>query len=235
MIYIIKIIVGSSISILGTMIGAAIGVIKENSKKSLVFLISLAAGIMFSIVVFELIPEGIKKIGRYKFILLMIMSALVMCFIDNISFKKKNKQEKKAFITSIALMLHNFPEGIIMGASFITGNSLGMKMCITIAIHDIPEGIAVAAPLCSSNYGKIKSVFYTFITAVPTIFGALVGALIGSVSEIFLGISLALASGIMLYVVLFEMLLEAYNNAKSFNFLFGNLIGILLGIVLSIY
>ena len=50
-------------------------------------------------------------------------------------------------ISTIALMIHNFPEGI---ATFVSGyqdTTLGITVTLAIALHNIPEGIAIAMPI----------------------------------------------------------------------------------------
>lgn len=66
-------------------------------------------------------------------------------------------------MTALGLILHNFPEGILMGVGFQAGNRLGLKMAIIISIHDIPEGIAVATPLIASNEKRVKLCFMFFL------------------------------------------------------------------------
>jgi zinc transporter, ZIP family len=224
-----------TVSLLGTMAGAAIGIIVKNpSNKLLGIILGFAGGLMLSVVVFELIPEAIEKWSLVKTVILCIVGSLVMLLID-ISFSSKtiDSHKKTALMTAIALMIHNFPEGIIMGCGFAAGGSFGIQMSAIIAIHDIPEGIAVAAPLMASKTGKSKILLYAFITAFPTVIGALIGMSIAKISSEVLGICMSLASGIMLYVVCGEMVPESIKIWQGISGSIGILSGILLGLVIT--
>ena len=226
----------SVVSLLGTLIGSSVGLlIKKPSKRLLGVLIGFAAGIMLSVVVFDLIPECIKKWNFVSTIITALIGIAIIAFTDKLTGKKNvnsNKHLQIAFLTAIGLMLHNFPEGIIMGCGFIVGGSLGIKMCILIAVHDIPEGIAVAAPMMASRIDPIKIFLYTALTALPTAFGATLGIFIGGISQSVLGTSLGLASGIMLYVVCGKMIPEATAIWSGITSTLGILMGFLLGLVM---
>jgi ZIP family zinc transporter len=226
----------SVVSLLGTLLGSALGLlIKKPSKKLLASMIGFAGGLMFSVVVFDLIPECLNKWSFIYTLITIIMGIIFIYIVDNFLRKRNictNKHLQIAILTAVGLMLHNFPEGIIMGCSFVVGGSLGLKMCILIAIHDVPEGLAVTAPMLASNVNPLKIFIYTAITALPTAFGAAMGLFIGNISQTVLGTSLGLASGIMLYVVCFSMIPEAIEFSGGNRSKMGILLGILFGFVM---
>lgn len=211
--YISIIILAMSISLIGTMIGASIGVIVRNpSRKLLGSIMGFAGGLMLAVVVFELIPEAINKTNILYTVIFYTIGIGIVMFIERVTDKTKVKSSnyvKMAIITSLGLMLHNFPEGIIMGCGFLVEQKLGVQMSIIIALHDIPEGIAVTAPLMASKVKSTKIMLYAFLTALPTALGAALGVMAGNISDFYLGLSLALASGIMMYVVFGELVPES--------------------------
>lgn len=226
---------GSVISLLGTMIGASIGTfVKHPGDKLLGAAIGFAGGVMLSVVVFDLIPEALKRGDFFYTFFFCILGILVISIVEKaIPIGDAKGSMKVGIITALALMIHNFPEGIIMGCGFAGGSVLGLKMSLAIAIHDIPEGIAVSAPLMASKVKTSKILFYTFLTALPTAFGAFIGVYMGNISQNVLCISLSLASGIMLYVAVCEMMPESYKIWKGTSGTIGSLIGILCGMILS--
>jgi ZIP family zinc transporter len=234
---IIIIVLGSLVSLIGTMAGASLGVvINKPSNKMLGAIIGFAGGLMLAVVVFDLIPEAIEMVGLINAIFFSVIGIMTIIFVDNIFEKAKftsNKHIKVAFMVALGLMIHNFPEGIIMGCGFVSGTSLGLKMSIVIALHDIPEGIAVSAPLMASRVKISKILFYAFITALPTAAGVWLGAWVGTISYSVLGDCLAFASGIMLYVVCREMLPESSKLWEGISGTLGILGGILLGLLIT--
>ena len=225
------------IALIGTMLGAFLGVVMNKpSKKFLGNIIGFASGLMLSIVVFELIPEATTKTGFLGTIFFLILGIIIVTIIDRISNLNSNvnsKYTKVAFMVAIGIMLHNFPEGLIMGFGFVNGENLGLKMSVIIAIHDVPEGLAVAAPLMLSGIRSSKILFYAFLTALPTAIGAFLGIYIGSISTNILGSALAFASGVMLYVIYGEMIPESKKLWSGTTSTLGILLGIIVGLIMT--
>lgn len=232
------VLLGSTVSLIGTMIGASLGIIvKRPSNRFLGAIIGFAGGLMLSIVVFDLIPEAMTNwsfIGTLIFCLLGIIVVVIIDTKVNIGDSSfgQNKHMKVAFMAALGLMLHNLPEGVIMGCGFVAGQSLGLKMSLIIAIHDIPEGIAVSAPLMASRVRVSKILLYAFLTAFPTAIGSWIGAYVGSISQNILGACLAFASGIMMYVVCGEMFPESSKLWDGVSSSIGIVSGIMLGLIM---
>ncbi|KEH86364.1 zinc transporter [Clostridium novyi A str. 4540] len=228
----------SIVSLMGTIIGASIGVIIKNPSQKMIGNINgLAAGLMLSVVMMDLIPESIAKVNIFYTVIFCVLGVGMVMLIDILTGNEKNifsnSSLKVAFMAAIGLMIHNFPEGIIMGAGFLAQATLGVKMSIVIAVHDIPEGIAVAAPLMASKVKPFKIMLYAFITAFPTLLGAWLGMYIGNISQIILAECLSIASGIMLYVVLGQMIPESFKNGEKLGVTISTLCGVILGIVIT--
>mgnify|MGYP001561683997 CR=1 FL=1 len=225
------------IALIGTMSGALLGVIMNKpSPKFLGSIIGFASGLMLSVVVFELIPEATGKTGLLGTLLFLILGIIIVVIIDKISNLGSNvnsQYTKVAFMVAIGIMIHNFPEGLIMGFGFVNGESLGLKMSVIIAIHDVPEGLAVAAPLMLSGTKSRKILFYAFLTALPTAIGAWIGIYIGSISLKVLGSALAFASGVMLYVVYGEMIPQSKKLWPGITSTLGILLGIIVGLIMT--
>ncbi len=222
----------------GTTIGGIIGVnLKTTSNKFLGFILSFAAGLMMSIICFDLIPEAME-ISNLAVILIGILLGIITMIICDTSVKKKfsgnknvNSLLRAGIIISIGLALHNIPEGLAIGTGFQASLNLGLSLAIVIAIHDIPEGISMAVPMKTGGMGKLRIITYVVLSGLTTGIGALIGHLIGGISEKIIAISLSFAAGAMLYIVSGELTPEANNMYKGRMNALGNILGFILGII----
>ena len=118
----------------------------------------------------------------------------------------KNREMLKAgTVMLFAIALHNFPEGMAIGAGGALGTEMGAIIAIIIALHNIPEGMAISAPLVSGGVGGIKAVVLTALAGGATVVGAALGLAVGGIGELATGICLSLASGAMMYVTFCEI------------------------------
>lgn len=116
---------------------------------------------------------------------------------------------KAGLIMLIAIALHNFPEGMAIGASGMANTSTGILVAAMIAVHNIPEGMSISAPLASGGVGPWKTIGLTALAGAATVLGAALGLLVGGISAIATGVCMGLAGGAMLYVTFCEILPQA--------------------------
>lgn len=219
----------------GTSIGGIIGALLNiKSNKIMSFILELAAGLMTSIICFELIPEALEISSITNSIFGIIIGVLSMIMCDNIVNKKlkneKNTLLKTGLIVGIGLAIHNFPEGLAIGSGFGASLKLGYTLAIAIAFHDIPEGISMSVPMKNGGMSKKKAIIYTMISGVTTGIGAFFGGIFGNISTSLIGISLSFAAGAMLYIVSGELIPESKKIYKGRFSILGNIIGFIMGL-----
>ena len=218
---------------LSTMLGTIfIFIKKKDNNKIVLSSLSFAAGVMICVSITDLIPESINllrdNINNISTIIIsflgiflgIIISMLIDYYLpDKPSISSDKKLYKVGFISMIAIILHNIPEGI---ATFVATNSditLGISLAIAIAMHNIPEGISISVPLYYSTGSKKRAIMYTLISALSEPFGALLAYLFlkDIMNDIILGILFSIIAGIMLQISFCELIptTKKYNNKKT--------------------
>lgn len=86
-----------------------------------------------------------------------------------------------ALLVAVGIGLHNFGEGLAIGAAFALGEAaLGTLLIIGFTLHNTTEGLAIIAPIARSRPSLGTLVRLGLIGGVPTIAGAWCGGLIYS-------------------------------------------------------
>ncbi|MBR3614552.1 MAG: ZIP family metal transporter [Clostridia bacterium] len=233
---------GLIFGMVGTSLGGFIGAfLKLSSDKYLCFILEFAAGLMTAIICFDLIPESLNIIGISACIIGIFIGILSMIYCNKLVSKysvksKSNLTSAKSsmfetgIIIAVGLAIHNFPEGLAIGAGFESSNTLGLKLAIAIALHDIPEGISIALPLKVSGSSKLKAILITTISGLTTGLGAFFGVIIGNISQDLIGLSLSFAAGCMLYIVACELIPESKKRYSGRFASLGNMFGLITGL-----
>ena len=133
------------------------------------------------------------------------------------------KQWKRTTMLSLAVTLHNIPEGmavgVILGSSILADSPIAISaawaLAIGIAIQNFPEGAILSLPLHSDGMKKSKAfVIGTLSGIVEPIASILTILLIGIIAPA-LPYLLAFAAGAMMYVVVEELIPESQADPHS--------------------
>jgi len=109
-----------------------------------------------------------------------------------------------ALMIAIGIGLHNFGEGLAIGAAIVLGEAaLGAFLIVGFAIHNTTEGFAIAAPMARTKLMIGRLAAMGMIAGVPAIFGAWVGGFI--YSPFAAVIFLAIGAGAIFQVIVLIM------------------------------
>lgn len=234
----------SSLAGLSTLIGGVVVFFKFKDKEAfLSFALSFSLSVMISISVLDLIPSSFTTLYNKNGLLLaliigvgvFIIGKLVVTKInDKIALlHKNNKLYRVGVLSMIALMIHNFPEGIATFMTAYNDLSMGISLGIAIMLHNIPEGVSISVPIYYSTGNKFKGLLYTFISGLAEPLGALMAYIVLKpfISDVMISIVLILVAGIMITLAIEEMLPEANSHNKTKQSIIGLIIGLILVII----
>ena len=131
---------------------------------------------------------------------------------------ERRELKRTGVMSTIAVAVHNFPEGLVTFLAALYNPALGIAIAIAIAIHNIPEGIAVAAPIYYATGSKLKAFFTSVLSGLTEPLGALLAWLVlrnlANDLELAVGIAFAGAGGIMVFVAIHQLLPAAQKYGK---------------------
>jgi len=67
--------------------------------------------------------------------------------------------------------LHNFIDGILIGAAFLTDIHLGIVTSLAVAAHEIPQEVGDFAVLLHSGFSTARAFFYNLLSSLATMVG----------------------------------------------------------------
>jgi len=223
------------------------------SKIFLTFSLGFSAGVMIYVSFVEIMPKAIEslsqvfaeKTGYIYAVLAFFIGIGFIALIDWLIPEKENPHEipddldsessKKSLMrmglfSALAIVIHNFPEGLATFVAAIDSLSLGISIAIAIALHNIPEGIAVAVPIYQATNSKKKAFSFAFFSGLAEPIGAVVGYFLlrAIFNDATFGFVFAFVAGIMVYISLDELLPTAEKYGKHHISITGLILGMIM-------
>lgn len=118
------------------------------------------------------------------------------------------EQTHKAAGTLIIIgdSIHNFVDGVLIAAAFLTDVKLGIVTSLAVAAHEIPQEVGDFAILLQSGYSKSKALFYNVLASFTTVIGGVLAYYnLGELHDV-LPFFLALASSSFIYIAVADLI-----------------------------
>jgi len=215
---------------------------KEVLQKILFFLVSFAAGSMLGGAFFHLLPEAIDDLGTGFNLSFAIIGGILAFFILEkfIAWRhchiptSTQHPHPVAFMNLIGDAFHNFIDGVVVAASFITSFSLGLTTSLAVIFHEIPQEIGEFGVLVHGGFNNKKALLLNFCSALTAILGAILTLIVGTKIIIFSKLIVPFAAGNFIYIAGFDLIPELHKETKAGKSLI-QLLGLLLGIGLMFF
>ena len=183
-------IIGTYVGIIPVIIGLLwLPFIKNISKNKYSFFLALTVGLLIFLgidAIEEALEVSEEDLARSFNATLLVATVVILSFLGlyYTSEKLTSRSESSSYVKpfAIALMisigigLHNFGEGLAIGAAVGRGAiAFSAFLIVGFTLQNASEGIAIAAPLAKGRPSIRKLGSLVLIAGVPTIFGAWLG------------------------------------------------------------
>jgi len=166
---------------IGALAGASLLLLfPDGMRKVLVpYLVSYATGTLLGAAFLGMIPAGLKQAPAIA-VTGTVLAGMVLFFVLEKMVLWRHCHEADCEVHSRAAPLiligdafHNFVDGVVIAAAFLTSVPLGIAASFAVIAHEIPQEIGDFAILLDSGYGRMKALLLNGLSAAATLPGAL--------------------------------------------------------------
>lgn len=235
--------------------GAALAVWRAPGPQLRSAILHFAAGVIFSVVAVELLPDIVQHHAPYEVALGFGLGVATMLGLRYFTQRlEKQGAANKALETAtgaaaapaaaatlpwgllVAIGIDIFIDGLLLGIGFAAGAKEGTLLAIALTIELLSLGVATAVELRQDGHGKGRAVAIVAGTSLMLLIGAGIGTTVlrgatGNLLEIVLSFGLAA----LLFLVTEELLTEAHEETETplltLSFFVGFLLFLLLGMI----
>ena len=102
--------------------------------------------------------------------------------------------------------IHNFVDGVLIAAAFLTDVQLGIVTSLAVAAHEIPQEVGDFAILLDSGYSRSKALFYNVLASLTTVLGGVLAYFSLEDLHNTLPYFLALAASSFIYIAVADLI-----------------------------
>lgn len=185
---------------------------KWGVEKLRIYSVPFAAGALLAAAFFDLLPEALESAaGDTQDALTMTLAGFLFFFVleRSLSWFHHHHEEsttehvfgrRNTSLIVIGDAIHNFIDGLAIGAAFLANPVTGIVTTIAIAAHEIPQEIGDFGLLLAKNMKRAKVLWINIGIAVVTVLGAALVYGFGGVLHIPQTFLLGTTAGFFIYI-----------------------------------
>ena len=207
--------------ILATLVGGVFSVLLA-SLVALTFLarfanrmVAFAVGVLLGFALTDILPEAVNlglDITQAGWILIagimgfFLLEKLALWRHDHATHLGKTQHKPQVTMIVIGDGMHNFVDGVLLAATFLTDWKLGWAAAIAIIAHEIPQEVGDFLILLHSGYSKKQALIFNLVSSLATMVGGLIAYFALQYVEGWIPFILALAASSLIYVAVADLI-----------------------------
>jgi len=182
-------------------------------ERILLVLVSLSAGALMGGAFLHLMPEAIEESAAETVLIYTLIGFAFFFLVEKLlhwrhCHKEHCEVHTFAYMNLIGDGIHNFIDGLILAASFMTSIPVGIATTFAVALHEIPQEFGDFGVLIYGGFKKGKALFMNFLCALTAVLGGLIGYILFSQVESYKLFLLPIAAGGFLYIASSDLIPE---------------------------
>jgi zinc and cadmium transporter len=184
------------------------------------YFLSYATGAMLAAALIGLIPEALERASTHEVGIAILAGLVLFFFLEwTVVWRHSHGNDSHEHAPSHAHILppktgtliligdavHNFGDGIAVGAACVASPSLGFVAALAVLGHEVPQEVSDFSILLSSGFSPWRALLWNTLSGLATVVGALVAfAGLGYVESI-VPYALSVAAASFLYIGLADL------------------------------
>jgi zinc and cadmium transporter len=211
---------------------AALLALNAGMQRYIGAMVSYAIGAMLGAVFLDILPEAIRLsssagalgatvlVGILVFFLLEKLVLWRHCHHEQceghelLDSEKGHDHGRSGLMIMVGDTFHNFVDGIIIAAAFLTDTHLGIVTSLAIIAHEIPQEVGDFAILLHSGYRRGRALQMNLVSSFASVVGGVLGYFTLQTMQSWIPYMLAFAAASLLYVSVADLIPGLHKRAR---------------------
>jgi zinc and cadmium transporter len=194
-------------------------------------LVSYAIGALLGAVFLDILPDAMRLGSSVPLVSATVLAGILLFFtLEKVLIWRHCHHEnceaheptdhaghdhgRSGTMVIVGDAFHNFVDGIIIAAAFLTDIHLGIVTSVAIIAHEIPQEVGDFAVLLNSGYSKLRAFQLNLIASFATLIGGILAYFALQDAEAWTPYLLALAAASMIYIAVADLIPGLHKRAE---------------------
>lgn len=188
-------------------------------------LVSLSAGVLLGTALLNVLPEAFdsKQADPHELFLTLLGGLLFFFLLEKAELYRHTHHHegdghhhhhhfdaeqagRGGFAVLVGDSIHNFCDGVIIAAAFLTDPALGLVTSLAIVAHEIPQEVGDYIVLLNAGFTRSRALLYNALSGLAAVLGGVVGYVVVGPFEALFPYLLVAASSSFIYVAVADLL-----------------------------
>jgi len=189
-------------------------------ERVLILLIGFSAGALIGASFLHLLPEALEQ-SRDSGIFIFVILGFIFFFILERYIHWRHCHLEACDIHAFTYLnlvgdsVHNFTDGLVIGASFTISVHFGVITSLVIILHEIPQEMGDFGVLVYGGFTKTRALCYNFLTALFCVLGTVIGFPLAEKVGHFSLYLLPITAGGFIYIAACDLIPEIHKQKNQ--------------------
>ncbi len=187
-------------------------------------LVSLSAGVLLGTSLLNVLPEAFESGASPQALFATLLAGLLFFWLlekaelyrhvhhhegdghDHHHHFDAQQAGRGGLSVLVGDAVHNFCDGVIIAAAFVTDPRLGIATALAVAAHEIPQEAGDYIVLLNAGFSRRKALFFNALSGLAAVAGGVFGFYLVGPWEAMLPYLLVVASSSFIYVAVADLL-----------------------------
>ena len=183
-------------------------------------LISLAVGALFADALVHLLPEALEDSSSTALTSLYVIVGILIFFLlerflhwhHEHHDQSLNPVHPVAYVNLVSDGVHNFLDGLIIGASYLVSAPIGVATTVAVSLHEVPQELGDFGILLHAGFTPRRALLMNFLSAILAIVGVVISLLVGPNVSDYTAFMLPLTAGGFIYIAGSDLIPELHHE-----------------------
>ncbi|MFA5628112.1 MAG: ZIP family metal transporter [Thiohalomonadaceae bacterium] len=128
------------------------------------------------------------------------------CQIHGLEHSHNHKHKTAGYLILVGDGFHNFVDGVLIAAAFLTDMHLGIVTALAVAAHEVPQELGDFAVLLHSGFSRLRALLLNLLSSLATVLGAVLAYFSLSGMEHVVPFIIAIAAASFIYIAVADLI-----------------------------